>query len=165
MAYDAVLGAETTGSRSDRPGPELKTGAAQLLAYLAAAPLMAAALLVVAGREEATIALQFMGLYGPALITFFGGVRWGVAVMKPEGPTLRALLGAVVPLLLALPLMTGLSVTFKFAAIMVLVALLLIDDLQATQRGAGAPAWYLSVRVPLTVLIELAFIVAMVGMW
>ena len=56
------------------------------------------------------------------------------------------------------------SIAGVFMAIMGVVALLLIDDLQATRRGSGAPAWYLSVRLPLTVLIEVAYLTALAGM-
>jgi len=34
----------------------------------------------------------------------------------------------------------------------------------ATGHGSGAPGWYLAVRLPLTVLIEVAFLVALAGM-
>lgn len=146
------------------------TGAAQLLAYLAAAPLIAASLVIVAGDDAAAgFSAYFMTLYGAALIVFFGGVRWGVAVMKDGGPSMRALLGAALPLAAALPLFAPIGeasggVFWKFPAIMVVVALLLFDDLNATRRGDGAPPWYLAVRLPLTVLIELAFVVAIAGM-
>lgn len=156
----------TRDDRSVAARQDIDTGAAQLLAYLAAAPLVAAALAIVAGSEEtARLSAYFMSLYGAALIVFFGGVRWGVAVMKERGPTLRALLGAALPLAAALPLFAPLGGVFwKFPAIMTVVALLLIDDLNATRRGDGAPPWYLAVRLPLTVLIELAFVVAIAGM-
>lgn len=136
------------------------TGAASFLAYLGAAPLLAAALTMIAAPQNAA-AQAFLVLYGAALVIFFGGVRWGVAVMKPEGPTMRALLGAVLPMLAALPLFAPGAVQAKMIAIMVLIFVLLIDDLGATRRGQGAPQWYLGVRLPLTVLIEVAFLVAL----
>lgn len=168
MGYTDVLELGRFGRRNDvkraktSAGPN--TGAAQLLAYLAAAPLIAAALVIVAGGEAAPLAAYFMSLYGAALIVFFGGVRWGVAVMKEGGPTLRALLGAALPFAAALLLFAPfVGLDWKFAAIMVVTALLLIDDLKATRSGSGAPHWYLGVRLPLTVLIELAFLIAIVG--
>ena len=166
MAHDAFVADAKFGGSVSSLQTEIKIGAAMLLAYLAAAPLIAAALLIVinAGHNVQTFA-GFMVLYGAVLIVFFGGVRWGVAVMKPEGPTMQSLLGAAAPLLLALPLLLPLGgVLWKFPVIMALTALLLVDDLNATRRGSGAPAWYLSVRLPLTVLIELAFLIAMAGM-
>lgn len=136
------------------------TGAASLLAYLGAAPLLAAALVLVQDPANAA-AETLLVVYGAALIIFFGGVRWGVAVMKPAGPTTRALLGAGLPMLVALPLFSPGEAGLKMIAIMALMLVLLADDLSATRRGDGAPAWYLGVRVPLTVLIEVAFLVAL----
>lgn len=161
MAYDAYVTANDMRANISPSRPALKTGAAQLLAYIAAAPLIGSALYVVGADGGTGVAAQFMALYGAALIVFFGGVRWGIAVMRPEGPTMRALLGAVIPLVAALPLFLPWALQWKFAAIMALIAILLVDDLNATRRGSGAPAWYLAVRLPLTVLIEVPFLVAL----
>ncbi|WP_165793897.1 DUF3429 domain-containing protein [Hyphococcus luteus] len=173
MSYADVLELRRFGNRKEtkRRAPsvvaseDVKTGAAQLLAYLAAAPLIAASLVIVAGSEEAArISIYFMSLYGAALIVFFGGVRWGVAVMKEGGPTMGALFGAVLPLAAAMPLFAPIGGVFwKFPVIMAVIAILLLDDLKATARGSGAPAWYLATRLPLTVLIELAFVIAITG--
>ncbi|GEM_PF-540556 len=170
MAYADVLELRRFGRREDvnraAPSADLKTGAAQLLAYLAAAPLIAASLVIVSGEGQAAeIAAHAMAVYGAALIVFFGGVRWGVAVMREGGPTMRALLGAALPLIAAMPLFMPIGQPlWKFPAIMAVIALLMVDDMNATRRGSGAPAWYLAVRLPLTVLIELAFVIAIVGM-
>lgn len=165
MAYDAAFPHQKNSQASSI---EISTGsgAAQLLAYLAAAPLIAASLTIVAADDRAAaFAAYGMSVYGAALIVFFGGVRWGVAVMKEGGPTMRALLGACLPLAAAMPLLAPVGgVYWKFPAIMALTLLLLFDDLRATHRGSGAPHWYLAVRLPLTVLIELAFVIAIVGM-
>ncbi len=75
------------------------TCAASFLAYLGAAPLLAAALLMIADPLNGAAAQAFLVVYGATLLIFFGGVRWGVAVMKPAGPTPRALLGAALPML------------------------------------------------------------------
>ena len=137
------------------------TGAASFLAYLGAAPLLAAALLMIADPLNGAAAQAFLVVYGATLLIFFGGVRWGVAVMKPAGPTPRALLGAALPMLAALPLLAPGGTETKMLIIMPLMILLLLDDLRATRRGDGAPEWYLGVRLPLTVLIEVAFLVAL----
>ena len=143
--------------------PATARAAACFLAYLGAAPLLAAALVLV-GDPLNTSAPAFLVLYGAALLIFFGGVRWGVAVMKPQGPTMRALFGAGLPMIAAMPLIAlgdAVSASVKLIALMALMAVLLFDDLSATRRGEGAPIWYLGVRVPLTVLIEVAFLVAL----
>jgi hypothetical protein len=140
------------------------TSAAAFLAYLGAAPLLAAALLMIADPARLGQGVErFLVLYGAALLIFFGGVRWGVAVMKPAGPSIRSLIGAAFPMLAALPLFAPGGATLKIVAIMVLMLALLVDDLGATRRGDGAPGWYLGVRAPLTVLIEVALLVALVA--
>ena len=128
-----------TTHQRNTPEAAPMTGAASFLAYLGAAPLLAAALAMVADPADAGAA-AFMALYGAALLIFFGGVRWGVAVMKPAGPSMRALFGAALPMLAALPLFAPGDVQMKMLAIMVLMFILLFDDLQATRRGEGAPA-------------------------
>ena len=159
MTYADVL--ELGRARGPAPATQTMTGAAIALAYLGAAPLLAAALVVVQAGPAADIAASLMALYGAMLIVFFGGVRWGVAVMRPGGPSPRALLGAVLPMIAAAPLFLPGDFVLKTLAIMGVLLLLLMDDLNATRRGDGAPAWYLGVRVPLTVLIEIAFLVAL----
>lgn len=170
MAYSDVLERRLIDGRQQSVNvlsntPDIRTGAAQLLAYLAAAPLIVASLVIVAQSGPIReLAVEAMGVYGGALIVFFGGVRWGVAILKEGGPTMRALIGAALPLVLALPFFAPVDAAFKFPAIMAVIALLLIDDMKATARGSGAPAWYLAARLPLTVLIELSYVIALVGM-
>jgi len=170
MAYADVLELNRRQPRRDDAAPVTPqqqvsvttpmTGAAGFLAYLGAAPLLAGALVMIGNPLNSAAAQDFLVLYGAALLIFFGGVRWGVAVMKPNGPTTRALLGAGLPMIAALPLFAPGDAQAKMIVIMALIIILLFDDLQATRRGDGAPQWYLGVRVPLTVLIEVAFLVA-----
>ena len=139
--------------------------AAATLAYAGALPLLGAALaLIAAPGAQGALWHAFMIVYGGALLAFFGGVRWGVAVMKSEGPTIGGLLGAAAPLLAALPLFLPWAAQWKFVYLLVALPVLLIDDLRATRRGSGAPAWYLGVRAPLTMLMEVAYLVAFVEM-
>lgn len=134
--------------------------AAAFLAYAGALPLIIAAVLIWLRADLASGAIRFMLLYGTVLIPFFGGVRWGVAVMRSDGPNFNGLLGAVAPLVIALPLIIFPNQTLQFAIIIIALPLLLWDDLRATRRGCGAPDWYLGVRTPLTVMMTLSFIAA-----
>jgi hypothetical protein len=160
MTYTNVLelgrrSAPRVSSKAPRVGlPQ----AAAALAYAGALPLIVGAMMIALSPERAGAAASLMALYGAALIVFFGGVRWGVAVMREEGPGFASLLGAVLPMLAGLPLFLDFDVRAKFALIMLALGALLIDDLRATRAGSGAPAWYLGVRVPLTLLIEAAFL-------
>ena len=101
-----------------------------------------------------------MIVFGGALIAYFGGVRWGVAVMRPTGPTFAGLLGAVIPLLVSLPVFFLESPKLRFLIIIAALPILLWDDLRATRRGSGAPDWYLGVRAPLTILMTISFLIA-----
>ena len=137
------------------------THAAGVLAYAGALPLIASAFLILLrGEQFGAAALNFMAVYGGVLIAFFGGVRWGIAVMRPGGPTFRHLLGGVIPLLMALPIFFLENIALKISLIIIALPILLIDDLGATRRGSGAPDWYLGVRTPLTVLMELSYLFA-----
>jgi len=135
---------------------------AAVLTYLGALPLIIAALLIVVSPDiYGAAARGFMTVYGGALIVFFGGVRWGVAVMKPNGPTFMSLVGGALPLIAAMPIFVPGDVRFKFAFILIALPVLLLDDLRATRRGSGAPDWYLGVRAPLTILMEFSYLVAL----
>lgn len=139
------------------------SGAAMTLAYAGALPVIVGALASVIGPgETAGKAASFMALYGGLLIAFFGGVRWGVAVMKPGGPTFRSLLGGAIPLALALPVFYPGPATLKLGYIAAVLVALLVDDLRATRSGEGAPDWYLGVRAPLTALLVFAYVIALV---
>lgn len=154
----------TTHATADRGFQGIPQSAA-VLAYAGALPLIISALLVVVRPETYGVPAQsFMIAYGGMLIVFFGGVRWGVAVMRPAGPTFASLLGGVLPLLAALPIFLVEGGRWKFLFIIAALPLLLFDDLKATRRGSGAPDWYLGVRAPLTILMEFSYIVAFAGL-
>lgn len=153
----AATSAGGTPSAQD-PAPQAPglSQAAAALAYAGALPLIAAAILAFTRDDLAGAALRFMVLYGGVLIVFFGGVRWGIAVMRAGGPGFSHLIGAVIPALLGLPVILAENTTLALGALLVLLPVLLLDDLRATKAGSGAPGWYLGVRVPLTVMMELA---------
>ena len=134
---------------------------AAFLAYAGSLPTIIAALFVWLRPEDLGIGAQsFLLLYGGGLIAFFGGVRWGIAVMRPEGPTFLNLLGGIWPLLVAMPILVMDDARLRFLLIIITLPLLLWDDLRATRAGSGAPNWYLGVRLPLTIIMEIAFIAA-----
>ena len=136
---------------------------AAVLAYAGALPLIVSALLVTLRPNDLGAgAASFMIIYGGVLIAFFGGVRWGVAVMRPDGPTFAHLLGGAIPLALAMPVFYLESQTAQFLLILIALPILLLDDLRAMRKRSGAPDWYLGVRAPLTVLMEVSFAAAFV---
>lgn len=129
------------------------TSAAAALAYAGALPLVLAAVIIwTRPPEDNNLLRELTILYGGLLVAFFGGVRWGVAVMRHDGPTFRNLIGAIVPLLLAVPVFLMTMDTLRLVILVVGLPVLLIDDLRETRSGSGAPEWYLSVRLPLTIM-------------
>ena len=132
------------------------TGASAMLAYPGALPLILAALIAWVRPDLKPTALSVMVFYGATLLVFFGGVRWGIAVMREDGASFGHLLAAIVPALLALPVIAAPSPGASLAALAVILPLLLLSDLRATRVGSGAPDWYLGVRVPLTISMEIA---------
>lgn len=135
--------------------------AAAVLAYAGALPPIIGALLVwLRPADLGAQASEFLLIYGGALIVFFGGVRWGVAVMRPGGPSFFSLLGGVIPLLMAFPIFLLNDSFTRFLIVIVALPVLLWDDLRATRRGSGAPDWYLGVRTPLTILMTVSFLLA-----
>ncbi|MEM8936004.1 MAG: DUF3429 domain-containing protein [Pseudomonadota bacterium] len=136
---------------------------AAVLAYAGALPLIVSALSILLRPDDiAATAAGFMVVYGGVLIAFFGGVRWGIAVVRPAGPSFAALIGGVLPLLAAMPIFFLEDMRVRLLIILIALPVLLVDDLRATRRGSGAPEWYLGVRTPLTILMEISFLVAFV---
>ena len=148
MSAGTMDGREAQGGRL--------TQAPAALAYAGALPLIAAALVAWTRPDLAAAALRLMTLYGGVLLVFFGGVRWGIAVMRRDGPGFGHLIAAAVPAALGLPVLLTDRADVGLGALVVLLPLLLVDDLRSTRAGSGAPGWYLGVRVPLTVMMEAA---------
>ena len=92
------------------------------------------------------VALQALAGYGAVILSFLGGVRWGLVIRVPaEGALLPPLLLSVVPSLLwwaalLLPTRAGLG----------LLALGFIAMLVSDWRATAAPAWYRRLRLPLS---------------
>ena len=154
-------GHQTRTAPEGQTAPEGLPQAAAVLAYAGALPPIVGALLIwLRPADLGAATTHFMLVYGGALIAFFGGVRWGVAVMRPGGPSFASLLGGVIPLLMAFPVFLLDDAFTRFLIIIIALPLLLWDDLRATRRGSGAPDWYLGVRTPLTILMIVSFAIA-----
>lgn len=126
------------------PRPAAWLGGAGLLPFA----VLALASLVLRGSWGETAA-QALLAYGASILSFLGGIRWGIAISRPGVPLWRELSLSVLPSLIAwaallLPRGWGMG----------LLALALLAqfwlDLRATREGL-APAWYPSLRLPLTV--------------
>jgi len=163
MKGNGIMTETMTNKNTHQPSGAGLTGAAAALAYAGALPLIFIAVIIWARPPGEDILLrQLAALYGGLLLAFFGGVRWGIAAMRRQGPDFRSLAGAVAPLLLAIPVFLMSIAPLRIALIAVALPVLLIDDLMATKKGSGAPGWYLAVRIPLTVMLELALLAILI---
>jgi len=102
--------------------------------------------------------------YGAVILSFLGGVHWGLAIgsTRPAAAVAlkRRLIWSVIPSLVAwaalvVPARSGL---FILAAAIVLM---LVIDIRATRAGE-APAWYPKLRVPLSCAVAASLLI---GAW
>lgn len=92
------------------------------------------------------LALTALLAYGASILSFLGGVRWGLAIAAPDPRGLFA------PLLVSvLPSLAGwLALLLPPPAGLLLLAAAFVALLVADLRLAGAPPWYAALRLPLT---------------
>ncbi len=104
--------------------------------------------------------------YAAIILSFMGGVQWGLAIADHgaeagRGPSWARLGWSVVPALIAwiavlLPALEG------YLVIALAFAILLVGDLLAVRKGL-APAWYPWLRVPLTTVVIICLVAAALG--
>lgn len=121
--------------------------AARTLGFLGLLPFFAtAAASLSPSAPFHDIAPQALIAYGAAILSFLGGVRWGLAIAAPGGaPLLAPLAISVVPSLaawIALLLSPGHGLILLAAGLAALLA--------ADLRLLAAPDWYRALRVPLS---------------
>ena len=102
-------------------------------------------------------ALQMLVAYGAIILTFMGGVHWGIAMKDGEGrawlyttgilPSLVAVLAIALP---SKPAIVTLAIGF---------AGLLVYDIQLVRHG-HAPKWYARLRLQLTLAVIACLTVA-----
>lgn len=125
---------------------------------------LAAAALVLVGAERAYI-LRALLAYGAVILSFLGGVHWGLAMAetggaKRDGLVLRLVVSVAPPLAAwAALLVDGRTGLFVLAAC---VAAMLWIDLRATRLGQ-APQWYPRLRIPLTCAVVVSLLLGAMG--
>ena len=137
------------------PAPALGLGALGAVPFVA----LAVASLTVDGVLQTPVIVA-LGFYGAVILSFLGGVQWGLAIGDRAAesasfsrlglsivPSLVAWLALLLPALAGLPLLAVAFVTAYVA------------DRRAGRRGA-APAWYPRLRLPLTLAVVASLLVA-----
>jgi hypothetical protein len=133
------------------PTPALVLGTAGLLPLILAMLVRLGAGIEPATSLPATIG-SFALIYGALILSFLGGMWWGVAATRldahRQGPLLAI---AVVPTLIAWPLIALMFAKPVLASVLLgaaLIATLLVDRGLAS-RGL-VPRWWMRLRVPLS---------------
>lgn len=140
------------------PLSALLLGAAGVLPFAA---LAAAALLGLEWRYGFPPGMARTGLvaYGAVILSFLGGVRWGLALKHGAEHQTGLLVVSVLPSLaawLALMLPRPHDLTLLIACFLALA----VADFAMVRRG-HAPAWYATLRLLLTAAVVLVLIVAL----
>ncbi len=140
--------------------------AASTFGYLGALPFAVGA--TAFWLLEDARALAALAAYGAIILSFMGGVRWGLAMTRAEETGFAQLGLSIAPAFVAWaallttilwpddPLAPAIQLLLLTAAF----AGLLWSDLQATRRDL-APAWYPGLRIPLTVIVLASLAVAL----
>jgi len=113
------------------------------------------------GGIDAATALRALIAYGTIILSFMGGVQWGLEMSRREAnaPQAIGLTASVLPALVAF------AATFvePLPALVILAAgfiLLLAYDLSRIRAGIG-PVWYGALRVQLSTAVVLCLVAAM----
>jgi hypothetical protein len=138
------------------PRAALWLGFAGLLPFLAGA---AGSWLATGGLAGGMLLVLIV--YAGTILSFMGGVHWGLAMAQGDGGSWRRLGFSVMPALVAWPALV-LSAVPGPALLMLMTAfaLLLVHDLFEVRAGR-APAWYPALRWRLTLGVEASLAVAL----
>jgi uncharacterized protein DUF3429 len=148
---------------TDTPAP-ISPRSAQLLGYGGLVPFAGTGVLAWISwpTEMAHTALQAQLVYAAIVLSFIGGIRWGIAMTKRGHFKRRAPEGLGTEFALAaMPAIIGWLVLFAPAEVALVVFALFfaaqaLSDRRAVQ-AEDAPDWYGPMRLQLTIFVELAF--------
>lgn len=134
--------------------------AAERLGLAGLLPFIAATLIVVAGGPWRAWAETALLGYGAVILSFMGGVHWGMAIAVPGVSATRLAWSVVWALIGWVGLLAGgdLGLLLVAAGFVGLFAY----DRRATRRDE-APPWYPALRRPLTAVVVACLVLAMLA--
>ncbi|MFN3230884.1 MAG: DUF3429 domain-containing protein [Alphaproteobacteria bacterium] len=133
--------------------------AAQGFGYVGLVPLVAGAIAVwTSETAEVFPVAEAMLFYSATVLSFLGGVRWGMALNNPRSSRMASSLtiGIFPPLVAWVMLLIDLH--WGLLGTAVAFALMYASDLFAAKEGT-APAWYPQLRMPLTIAADVAILI------
>ncbi|MEM9810138.1 MAG: DUF3429 domain-containing protein [Pseudomonadota bacterium] len=109
------------------------------------------------GFDTAMQWFRWFALYGAVIVSFMGGVRWGMSMFAPDtarNAVFGGLLGSVVPPLLAWAVVAppgiihvnGLGPLWQLGLLSLILLYQLFEDWRSGERGLF-PGWYIRVRM------------------
>ena len=140
--------------------------AALILGWLGVTPFAGFAVAIAAGWPLATdVGLRGLIRYGAIILSFMGGVHWGLA-LRPAADranTWPRLVISVLPAIAAWASLAFLPMLVATGVLAAAFALLLVYDVETVRRGL-APAWYASLRAPLTAVVIVCLLIPMAAL-
>ena len=129
------------------------------LGYMGLLPFLAGAVWVITpGLPLKAIALEALILYGAVILSFLGGVRWGLAIAKMNTKLARPLIFSVIPSLLG-----WVAALLEPRAGLLILALAFTSLYVADLKLSLAPDWYKSLRLPLTAGAVIALLLGLIS--
>jgi hypothetical protein len=158
MSADGQV-ADTTAAPITEPAPPARAKsprAVLVIGYAVLVPLVAMAMVVIATYPatgtDAVLRVEIT--YAAALLSFLGGVRWGIALMA-GAPHLH--IRPLTAVTLALPFAWAILFMDPMVALAALMAgYVLIAFGERMGKQSPVPHWYHALLVPFTVMIEIA---------
>lgn len=131
------------------------------LGFLGLVPFAGLAIASLAGGDDLrAVANPALLAYGATILSFLGGIHWGLVLARPALPVREVALMLAVGVLPQLLGFTALLVPVPLGHALCAggLALFLVADRAAAKRGL-APAWFMHLRWPLSCAAALAMVV------
>ena len=144
----------TIGGTKSIPKPALILGFMGLLPFVSMACIA-----VIQSPEVDRRVINTLLVYGALILSFLGGVRWGIAINDTSSlPLLGPLFVSVIPSLVA---WVACLVTEETGLFILTVGFCLM--LHADHKLPGAPDWYLRLRIPLSLAVVVSLLTVLVS--
>lgn len=142
---------------------------AAVLGFLGVVPFIVCAVLIWRVTDPAWVSEAVANAqvaYGTVILSYLGGIRWGLAIGgygaldEASGASWGRLAWNTLPALIAWGSIFFLPTVWALIALMIAFALTYVSDLWASHHGT-APAWYASLRAPLSFAVILSLAITL----